>query len=83
MKPAFNPIDRMRPPESWDTFSQHQAAHSDLRVLRYLSNEPVRVTIVRRDLGIPERTMAGIIKRLVESEVVERVGGRMIRLAII
>ena len=73
----LNPIDRMRPPESWDTFSQHHAAHNELKLLRYLGNELVRVSAVREYMELSQSGLANLIKRLIDAETIERVGNRI------
>ena len=75
-----NPIERMVPPESWDTFSQHQAAHNELKLLRYLGTEIVRVAAAREYMGLSQAGLANLMTRLIDAETIERVGNR-IRLA--
>ena len=72
-----NPIDRLIPPESWDTFGQHQAAHNELKLLRYLGTEIVRVAAAREYMELSQSGLANLIKRLIDAETIERVGNRI------
>jgi len=72
-----NPIERMVPPESWDTFGQHQAAHNELKLLRYLGNELVRVSAVREYMELSQSGLAKLMTRLIDAETIERVGNRI------
>jgi predicted transcriptional regulator of viral defense system len=67
--------------EPWDLPGSRAAAQNDLRVMRHLSHETVKVTDTRRALGMHKNTFAKIVIRLADAGNIERIGCGKIRLA--